>query len=282
MKYKNLLVLYQGGGYDGCFWEYNFFYFDSTGKFHNIFTSGYAGIKTEKQAKDMLFYCNDKKTIQETKKDKWHKFYLDNYNDYSINDIFIYDTTKETDIFDFQNDNSYNLIGGICDFINTLERKLKNETPMFYHCSYCNDKIYPFGNDSYSSYFHDDHNYSGDGGIGINYHSLICENCYFNRCGNCDSIINQSQDNEYMVMFSEYCVGQYIIENKYYCVDCFNEYCNDILQGNIPATISIEYDKNQLNLFNKYSNTEKIKTVWHNKENKALIEEYLKSLGYTE
>ena len=46
-KYRNVLVMYQGGGYDGCFWEWNFAYFDSKGDFHCIFASGVAGKKTE-------------------------------------------------------------------------------------------------------------------------------------------------------------------------------------------------------------------------------------------
>lgn len=37
------LVLYQGGGYDGCFWEWNSFFIDKEGKFHDLGSSGYLG-----------------------------------------------------------------------------------------------------------------------------------------------------------------------------------------------------------------------------------------------
>ena len=51
---KNVLVQYQGGGYDGCIWEWNFFWIDKQGKFHNIFSSGYKGIDTQEQAFELL------------------------------------------------------------------------------------------------------------------------------------------------------------------------------------------------------------------------------------
>jgi hypothetical protein len=42
----NILVQYQGGGYSGCFWEWNYFYIDKQGTFHDIYSSGSAGIDT--------------------------------------------------------------------------------------------------------------------------------------------------------------------------------------------------------------------------------------------
>ena len=32
----NTIVQYKGGGYDGCFWEHNYDYFDGEGHFHCI------------------------------------------------------------------------------------------------------------------------------------------------------------------------------------------------------------------------------------------------------
>lgn len=40
----NILVQYQGGGYSGCVWEWNFFYIDENGEFHDIYSSGCDGI----------------------------------------------------------------------------------------------------------------------------------------------------------------------------------------------------------------------------------------------
>jgi hypothetical protein len=44
---KSKLHQYKGGGYDGCIWEWNFCYHDDKGKWHDIFSSGSAGIKKE-------------------------------------------------------------------------------------------------------------------------------------------------------------------------------------------------------------------------------------------
>jgi hypothetical protein len=42
---KNKLMIYQGGGYDGCFWEWNAGYFDAEGEWYSLRHSGHAGIK---------------------------------------------------------------------------------------------------------------------------------------------------------------------------------------------------------------------------------------------
>ena len=46
---RNILVEYKGGGYDGCFWEWNYCVVDKSGKFHDIHSSGYAGIESKTQ-----------------------------------------------------------------------------------------------------------------------------------------------------------------------------------------------------------------------------------------
>ena len=51
---KNVLVQYQGGGYSGCFWEWNFFFLDGDGNFHDIYSSGRNGIVTMDQAQALL------------------------------------------------------------------------------------------------------------------------------------------------------------------------------------------------------------------------------------
>ena len=43
----NTIVQYKGGGYDGCFWEWNYAYFDGEGNFHTIVATGRKGCKTE-------------------------------------------------------------------------------------------------------------------------------------------------------------------------------------------------------------------------------------------
>ena len=53
-KLRHTLVQYHGGGYEGCFWEWNFFYIDADGDFHCIEATGHAGCKNANQADDML------------------------------------------------------------------------------------------------------------------------------------------------------------------------------------------------------------------------------------
>ena len=51
---RHTLVQYHGGGYSGCFWEWNYFYIDADGQFHNIEATGSAGCKTVEQAEVLL------------------------------------------------------------------------------------------------------------------------------------------------------------------------------------------------------------------------------------
>lgn len=47
MPFKpNTLICYQGGCYEGCFWEYNYAYIDGDGDFHDIYSSGLYGADT--------------------------------------------------------------------------------------------------------------------------------------------------------------------------------------------------------------------------------------------
>ena len=50
----NILVQYSGGGYSGCIWEWNFFYTDKQGMFHDIYSSGCAGIDNMQDAAGFL------------------------------------------------------------------------------------------------------------------------------------------------------------------------------------------------------------------------------------
>lgn len=47
---KNTLLFYQGGSYPGCFWEWNFCFWDANGVWHDLYSSGKDGIKSEGKA----------------------------------------------------------------------------------------------------------------------------------------------------------------------------------------------------------------------------------------
>jgi hypothetical protein len=83
-RMNNILVAYDGGGYDGCIWERNFFFFfngsfySRDDKFENIFTSGHRGVKNVEQAVELLM------------------------KDDPLYDIRLYDFKTEKGIEDFQ------------------------------------------------------------------------------------------------------------------------------------------------------------------------------------
>jgi hypothetical protein len=56
-KPSNILVMYQGGGYDGCSWEYNYALIDDDGDFVNIHSSGCFGCENHD---DLLKRFDDK------------------------------------------------------------------------------------------------------------------------------------------------------------------------------------------------------------------------------
>jgi len=47
---KNKLMLYQGGGYSGCHWEWNYCFWDDNGEWFSLYSSGKDGIESEKAA----------------------------------------------------------------------------------------------------------------------------------------------------------------------------------------------------------------------------------------
>lgn len=51
---KNTLIVYEGGGYDGCIYENNYAIFDQNSKFIDLFSSGVFGCDTEKKIKKVL------------------------------------------------------------------------------------------------------------------------------------------------------------------------------------------------------------------------------------
>lgn len=71
----NTLVQYQGGGYEGCFWEWNYAFITPGGEFVNLGCSGSAGCETldaleayyqrRREGEFFLYDLNDKKSLTE-------------------------------------------------------------------------------------------------------------------------------------------------------------------------------------------------------------------------
>lgn len=184
MKYRNLLVQYKGGGYDGCFWEWNFFLFDSKGKFHNLYSSGYKGIENRKSALEFL-------------KDRNFK-----------SECYFYNLKNPKKIKEFQAETNPRLVDKIGEKVNKIYG-FKNKDLIYFECDECSARVeldgYRSGN--YPRMFHDPHNYSGDGGIGIIQYGKMCEECYLQHsCGYCGEFNEIEENNVDEDGHCKYCV----------------------------------------------------------------------------
>ncbi len=92
----NILVQYDGGGYDGCIWEWNFFYIDKTGGFHDIYSSGSGGIGSSFAA--ALLVENDG-------------------NNFSSR-VFVYYLDNETELRDFAVETNCHLVKSVVKWFN--------------------------------------------------------------------------------------------------------------------------------------------------------------------
>ncbi|KKN35465.1 hypothetical protein LCGC14_0783170 [marine sediment metagenome] len=102
----NILVQYQGGGYDSCFWERNYFYIDKQGTFYDIHSSGRAGIDNLKGALALI------------ERDETH--------------TYIYDLSNKQDIKAFSKETHPVHISGVLQWFNDNE-----DIEFFAVCSAC-------------------------------------------------------------------------------------------------------------------------------------------------
>ncbi len=76
----NALICYQGGGYDGCFLEWNFAFIDCEKQFHSLFHSGHAGCDTIEKMKLHLQNADNYDPIKIYSLDELSTF-ADSYNE---------------------------------------------------------------------------------------------------------------------------------------------------------------------------------------------------------
>lgn len=154
-QFKNLLVEYKGGGFNGNWWQWNYFYWDSMGEFHNLFSSGRRGIKGEESAIEL---------VQKTKQEEY-RFYVNNIQHYSQN-ITLVDTTNEEEIIQFvSGGNGSNMIA-LALSNEELGECLKGE------CEECGNV--------FSVLEMNPDNWMGEGGVMYSPHDLFCEQCLWN------------------------------------------------------------------------------------------------------
>ena len=151
---KNVLVQYRGGGYDGCIWEWNFFYLDADGKFENIFVSGCGGIETQKDAEDLL----------------------DNNGNRFSNKVYEYDLSDDKSLLEFAKETNPVSVAGIVRWFN--DYNMPDAQP-YGICAGCGKHI----NDADEICLEDWH---GCGGIMSTSDTLLCLECRnMGSCGYC-------------------------------------------------------------------------------------------------
>ena len=150
---KNILVQYQGGGYDGCIWEWNFFYIDKQGDFHDVYSSGCAGIKT---AAGLHVLDTDEDDV-----------YV-----YNLSDVKAIETlNKEA--------NACNVAG----VLKWFEDNPQEDVEFFAVCSECNETITDYSDVCLE-------NWHGCGGIASTADALLCSECRCNgSCGVCGEYV---------------------------------------------------------------------------------------------
>ena len=108
----NILVQYQGGGYSGCYWEWNYFYIDKQGDFHNIQSSGSAGIGSLQAAQELI----------EQDKDS----------------TYVYDLSSKQDITAFSNESHPAHVSGVLRWFDNYNDL---DIDFFAVCSACKGQI---------------------------------------------------------------------------------------------------------------------------------------------
>jgi hypothetical protein len=134
---KSTLVMYQGGGYDGCFYEWNYAFIDDDGQFHDIASTGYKGCDT--MAKLQKAYERRPK------------------------DFDLYELPEEADRFSRE--------APVAHLIGVAKWFAENFPCITFvtECEHCGNKcnvVECLGDDAH-----------GCGGVAIEYGKIVCENC---------------------------------------------------------------------------------------------------------
>lgn len=172
----NILVQYDGGGYDGCIWEWNFFYIDTDGTFHNIAASGTGGIDNLKDAMDLL---------------------KNNGNSFS-NRVFVYCLDNENEMRSFATESACPHVQGVIQWFNNHNSP---DAEPFAICSECGCKIV----DADDIRLIDIH---GCGGIESTADNLLCYECYGSGLCSCCSEYHKDLHKYEEDYLCEYCIEE--------------------------------------------------------------------------
>ena len=154
MKLKdNTIYQYQGGGYEGCYWEWNMAMV-LNGEFHSLYASGRKGAKTREELESRIEVLRKEWGVKEN--------------------IYMTDLTSEEDKIELAKECSQSLQMGCLPLANSImeEEGVLEELRVFFICDDCGEKVLPedpdFPNASHTSY-------KGlKNGIGTEFTGIVC------------------------------------------------------------------------------------------------------------
>jgi hypothetical protein len=169
---KGKLVSYKGGGYDGCVWEWNYFYITKEGELEILHSTGMNGIKNEADAEEVL-----------TEQAYWH--------------TTIYDVFTEEGMKDFD---KYENVDAVVHSVFHLWF-LEQNIPVWYSCDMCGERQTEMPECEEPNHFTYDP--QGCGGIAFMNTTKLCEDCVQNRyCEECGEVDTRDPE-EYPIIYNE-------------------------------------------------------------------------------
>lgn len=171
---KNMLVAYKGGGYDGCMWEWNYAYFDNDRKFHDIYSSGSMGCKTEAEMRVKLREFPDDVELTNLNSERARNKFVDSECVRGVVGCATWFATNGYDI--------------------TLCPK----------CDCCGNRV--------NAVEGHPENYKGVGGVEIHAQEIVCQDCVDSyTCSNCNEFYDPDHnfsETEHLSHACEYCTQQ--------------------------------------------------------------------------
>jgi hypothetical protein len=187
---RHTLVQYHGGGYDGCFWEWNYFYIDHDGEFHDVASSGRAGCSTAEDAETMLAE--------------------------NRNHTYTYDITDPAAIAEFCRESVPPHVRDVLQWMNN------NDVPFYTACAECGQVI-KWAEDIVLEGWH------GCGGIASTADTLLCTDCHSTgQCFICGEYVGQSgfgyeRDTDDCSESVQYALNEWDEDNGLACQWCWEQ-----------------------------------------------------------
>jgi len=194
-KPKNLLVAYEGGGYDGCFWEPNLFFYDNKGAFHPFYATGRDGISERREAVALELIADVKAG-----------------NDpHSSMETLLIDLNNKDDIKRFEGAIAEDYVLNAVKQVNKIYKANDHKELLFFTCDICEDEIHEVGVGI---------NAMNAGGVTLRNTGKVCVDCYSNHtCSYCGEFYPETSDFD----GENYCPYCSYEENDGLCPECKGE-----------------------------------------------------------